>query len=95
VYGLNRGETPKFSVLVVPQPGRYPVRDSRNAQRAAGVDIVTTEWDEPPVIGNAIEPRSINLSLSTLSRGRYTLSVAVTLPGQQTVESVRTIEIVR
>ncbi len=94
IYGLNRGETPHVSVFVVRQTGREAQRLGRVA-RPSGADVISTEWDETAVAGAAIEPRSVNINLATLPRGRYTLSVAVTVPGQEVVESVRTIEIVR
>ncbi len=95
IYGLRQGETPRMSLLVVPQTGREPLRVGRIAARPAGPDAIVTEWDEPAVAGRAIEPRTINLNLATLRRGRYTLSLAISVPGQEIVESVRTIEIIR
>jgi hypothetical protein len=57
--------------------------------------VVVNEWVEPPAAGHTVEPRAINVSISTLRRGRYTVSVAVSLGGRDLVESVRTIEVVR
>jgi hypothetical protein len=95
VYGLRAGDTPRVSLLVVPQRGSQPLRLGREERRLSGQDVVVNEWVEPPAAGHTVEPRAINVSISTLRRGRYTVSVAVSLGGRDLVESVRTIEVVR
>ena len=95
IYGLRAGDTAKVSLLVVPQRGEKPLRLGRADQLSSGQDAVTLEWTEPPAAGRPIEGRSLNVSLASLRRGRYTLSIAVTVDGQSVVESVKTIEIER
>jgi hypothetical protein len=95
MYGLLAGETPRISILAVRQSGREALRLGRNLTRTAGPNIAVVEWTEAAVAGSASEARSLNLSLATLQRGTYTLSIAVSVPGQELVESVRTIHIVR
>jgi hypothetical protein len=95
MYGLAQGETPRVSVLAVRQNGRDALRLGRNIARSGGPDIALIEWTEAPVSGAPIEARSLNLSLATLRRGTYTLSIAISVPGQELAESVRTVDIVR
>jgi hypothetical protein len=95
IYGLPAGSTPRLSLMVVRQRGDEPLRLGRSEQRISGADVVVTEWDEAPAAGLAIEPRALSVSMATLTSGRYTLSLAVLMPGQPAVETVRTIEIVR
>lgn len=94
IYGLRANENLHMSILVVPQRGREPVRLG-GAARQTATDVVVISWDESGAVGAPIEVRAVNLNLGALRRGTYTISVSVSVPGQDVVESVRTIEIVR
>jgi hypothetical protein len=95
MYGLAAGEEPRVSLQVVAQRGAQPLRLGRDSIAARVTSAMVTEWQERPAAGSGIEPRSLGIDLATLPRGRYTLSIAISLPGHPWVESVRTIEVVR
>jgi hypothetical protein len=55
--------------------------------------VLSSEWEDGVASGEAIEPRSVNLSLSTLRPGTYALSLSVSVPGQVVVTSTREVEL--
>jgi hypothetical protein len=55
--------------------------------------VLSSEWEDGVASGDAIEPRSVNLSLSTLRPGKYALSLSVSVPGQVVVTSTREVEL--
>jgi hypothetical protein len=85
MYGLSAGETPRISVTAVRERNSFFGRIIRGITGREGVDSLVIVWDEPPVAGNEPESRAITLGLESLSRGVYTLSVAIQLPGQEQV----------
>ncbi len=92
-YGLQKGEKPAMTIVVVPAPPGLLGRIARAITLQGPADTLAVQMEATPVAGNEIEARSVNLDLRTLKTGDYMLSVVVQAEGQEKVVARRAIEI--
>jgi hypothetical protein len=93
MYGLAAGETPSVSLVVAPTPTRLLGRIANALTLRRAADTVQVTWQEPAVAGATEEARSINLDLSALRAGDYTLSLSLQIDGQEAVVSQRRLQV--
>ena len=96
MYGLKAGERPYISVAVTQERSGVlaTVRRIAGRGRSPLVDRWSVGFSDAEASGLDAEPRAVELNLSALATGRYTLSIRLQLEGHQPVESTRVIEIV-
>jgi hypothetical protein len=90
MYGLQAGERARVKVELRELPAQ---RSLLNMLSRSEPRVLSSEWEDGVANGEAIEPRSVNLSLSTLRPGKYALSLSVSVPGQVVVTSTREVEL--
>jgi hypothetical protein len=94
-YGLARGDEPDIDIIVTPTRVGGLGGLIRNLVGAGPSDSVVVRFRESPASGDAIQPRSVNLSLAGLRPGNYSLSLAVRLPGRAPVVARREISLIQ
>ncbi len=93
MYDVNASDSVSFELIASRIRTTSLGNTLRNILGGARPDSLAILWQEAPTSRTAVEPRAINLSLNMLSPGRYSLSLAIDVPGQQRVVSRREIEI--
>ena len=93
MYGLRPSEQARMTLSLVPaEPGVLGrVAEVLNLRKSR--DTLSLSWQDQPASGADVEARAINLDLSALGVGAYTMLIAAELDGQSRVVSRRIVEI--
>jgi hypothetical protein len=95
LYGLEAGDTTSYTLSLTEGARSVLTGFGRILGVVGGEQNTTVQWSEVARAAEAIAPRSVSLSLSTLSVGEYSLRLHIAVPGQDTVTVVRQINVVR
>ena len=94
MYGLRQGEQPRVIIELRRETPGLLGTVARAVTRRPLQDQRSIHWTNPPSQGRAIEPGAVTLDLANLEPGRYTLTLAVSIEGQETVRSSRVIDLI-
>jgi hypothetical protein len=95
VYGVLPGDTLSFTISASQKGATTLTRLGRLIGVGARETATGASWTEHVAAANAVEARSVAVDVSTLGRGKYTLSLETSVKGQQPVRVTREIVIVR
>jgi hypothetical protein len=93
MYGLQSSEPVNLSLAVSPPRAGALGRLAENLNLRRPADSLIIQWEDARASGLFTESRAVNIDLSSLRVGEYTLSLSMNVEGQETVVARRTIEI--